>query len=149
MRQKVANVVSGVPEFDKAVGAMAATANERALEFVKQGQQIIAKYAKEVFIGGNAAGPSWRSEAWPVPTRRTGNLMSSIGTTVIVHELGPGKYSSESGPTAKYARRVELGFHGSGQWPYFTTRAFPYMKPGLEKAKPELQMLFKKLVLEA
>jgi hypothetical protein len=147
----MAEVVKGISDFEKSIEDMNFRVDEGALAFVKQGQQIIAKYAKEMFIGGDEAlaTDTWHSDAWPLPTRRSGALMDSIGTTVIVKKLGEGKYTSDSGPTTVYARRIELGFHGSGRWPYYTTRPFPFMKPGIEKAQPNLEILFNKLVVSA
>jgi hypothetical protein len=147
----MSEAVNGIENFDTAIQSMSARVDRGALDFVKQGQQVVAKYAKEMFIGGEeaAATDTWRSDAWPLPTRRSGALQASIGTTVIVEKTGPGSYSSSSGPTTVYARRIELGYHGTGRWPHYSTRPFPFMKPGLEKSQPDLDALFNKLVLSA
>ena len=141
------DTVEGVPEFDKAISAMNARINKAAREFVSQGGSEIAARAKES-INGNST-DKWHSTAWPVPTSRTNALRTSIALD-NVKMISPGVWQSETGPrNLVYARRIELGFHGSGRWPYYTTRAFPYMQPGLQKALPRINQLFKELVIAA
>jgi len=143
----MADVVDGVPEFDKGMQAMHARINKAAREFVAQGGSEIAAQAK-ASINGNSTN-KWHSTAWPVPTSRTNALRSSIELD-NVKMISFGVWQSETGPrNLVYARRVELGFHGSGRWPYYTTRAFPYLQPGLQKALPRINQLFKELVIAA
>ena len=123
---------------------------ERATqEFVRQGGEVIAGNARKQFIGGHEAQATetWRSDAWPVPTRRTGNLQRSI-KVVKVYKAGSA-WVSETAPTTKYGRRIELGYTGTGHWPRFTTRAFPYLQPGIEQSHDELTRLYAKLVTAA
>jgi hypothetical protein len=143
----MANVVEGVPEFDGAIAKMNERINQAAKEFVSQGGSEIAARAKES-INGNST-DTWHSTAWPVPTSRTNALRTSIELD-NVRMLELGVWQSETGPrNLVYARRVELGFHGSGRWPYYTTRPFPYLQPGMQKALPRINQLFKELVIAA
>lgn len=116
-------------------------------DFVSQGGSEIAAQAK-ASMNGNST-DKWHSTAWPVPTNWTNNLRNSIGLD-NVQNIEPGMWQSQTGPrNIVYARRVELGYHGSGRWPYYTTRPFPYLQPGMEKALPRINQLFKELITAA
>ena len=132
------------------MNAMNRRVEEATRQFVLEGAEVIKREAKNIFITGSDASitEKWRSDAWPLPTRRTGNLMASIYSDGA-RKIGPGKWGSNTGPHIIYGRRVELGFQGSGRWPYYTTRPFPYMKPGIEKSVPRLNSLFNSLVIAA
>ena len=146
----MAEIVTGIPEFDAAIKAMEARVDEAARKFVLEGAERIKREAKNIFITGADAKitEKWHSDAWPLPTRRTGNLMNSIYSDGA-RKTGVGRWESQTGPHIVYGRRIELGFHGSGRWPYYTTRPFPYMQPGIEKSIPQLDILFNSLVIAA
>ena len=146
----MAEIVTGIPEFDKAIRSMETRVDEAARKFVLEGAERIKREAKKIFITGSDASitSKWHSDAWPLPTRRTGNLMNSIYSDGA-RKIGTGKWESQTGPHIVYGRRIELGFHGSGRWPYYTTRPFPYMKPGIENSIPQLDILFNSLVTTA
>jgi len=118
-------------------------------KFVRQGGEVIAGNARKQFIGGKEAQATdaWRSDAWPVPTRRTGNLQRSIRVTYVGRQGS--SWVSQTGPTVKYGRRVELGYTGTGHFPYYTTRPFPFLQPGLEQSQDQLQRLYADLVTAA
>ena len=132
------------------MNAMNRRVDEAARSFVLEGAEVIKREAKNIFITGADAKitEKWHSDAWPLPTRRTGNLIASIYSDGA-RKIGPGKWGSNTGPHIVYGRRVELGFHGNGRWPSYTTRPFPYMKPGIEKSVPRLNSLFNSLVIAA
>jgi len=142
----VAEIVTGIPEFDAALDSMIIRVNMAARRFVLEGAEEIKVQAQKQFSGNST--DAWHSTAWPLPTRRTGNLESSIYMD-SAKEISPGVWKSTTGPHIVYGRRIELGFHGSGQWPYFTTRPFPFMQPGIERAIPKLDSLFTETVLAA
>ena len=146
----MADIVTGIPEFDAAIKLMEARVDEAARKFVLEGAERIKREAKNIFITGSDASitEKWRSDAWPLPTRRTGNLMNSIYSDGA-RKTGVGRWQSQTGPHIVYGRRIELGFHGSGRWPYYTTRPFPYMQPGIENSIPQLDILFNSLVIAA
>ena len=146
----MADYIEGIPEYIAAMNAMNRRVEEASRSFVLEGAERIKREAKKMFITGSDASitEKWRSDAWPLPTRRTGNLIASIYSDGA-RKIGPGKWGSNTGPHIVYGRRVELGFHGSGRWPYYTTRPFPYMKPGIEKSVPRLNSLFNSLVIAA
>lgn len=146
----MANAAEGIPEFESAMNQMIVRVDNAARSFVLKGGEVIKREAKNTFLTGSDASitEKWHSDAWPLPTRRTGNLMNSIYTE-NVRKLSSGVWQSQTGPHIIYGRRIELGFHGSGQWPYYTTRPFPYMKPGIEKSIPVLDVLFNSLLIAA
>lgn len=138
--------VEGIPEFDTALDEMVAKVNEAALEFVKRGAEIIKDEAQKNLDGNSVS--TWRSDSWPHATNRSNNLKNSIYMD-SARMTGEGMAESTTGPHIIYARRIELGYHGSGQFPYFTTRAFPYFRPGVESARPKLDALFAETVRAA
>jgi len=142
--------VKGVSTVEKYLEAQVKRLDAAAQRIVEKGGLIIANNAKGQFKGGGTA-----DENHPNPTFRTGNLRNSIKVLEVRRE-GLGMYSSKTGPTMMYGRRVELGFSGTvngytasrGGTTYTvgsysaTTRAFPYMAPGFEKSRAELQELY-------
>ena len=106
-------------------------ANER---IVDRGAKIIANNAKLRFGSGDGAPTPGK------PTRRTGDTQDSYKT--VKSNLGSSVWQSETGPTVKWGRRLELGFHGvdslgrdysnPGQPPY------PSLEPGLKASRQEL-----------
>ena len=146
----MAEIVTGIPEFDTALDSMIVRVDNAARSFVLEGAEVIKREAKNIFrTGADAKGvDSWHSTAWPVPTRRTGNLMASIYSDGA-RRIGSGKWESQTGPHIVYGRRIELGFHGNGHWPYYTTRPFPFMQPGINNSIPRLDSLFNSLVIAA
>jgi len=146
----VAEIVTGIPEFNAALDSMIVRVDNAARSFVLEGAERIKREAKKMFITGSDASitEKWRSDAWPLPTRRTGNLMASIYSDGA-RKTGVGRWESQTGPHIVYGRRIELGFHGSGRWPYYTTRPFPYMQPGIDNSIPQLDILFNSLVIAA
>ena len=146
----MAEIVTGIPEFDTALDSMIVRVDNAARSFVLEGAELIKREAKNIFrTGADAKGiDSWHSTAWPVPTRRTGNLMASIYSDGA-RRIGSGKWESQTGPHIVYGRRIELGFHGNGRWPYYTTRPFPFMQPGIDNSIPQLDILYRSLVTAA
>ena len=112
----MAEIVTGIPEFDAAIKSMEARVDEAARKFVLEGAERIKREAKNIFITGADAKitEKWHSDAWPLPTRRTGNLMNSIYSDGA-RKTGVGRWESQTGPHIVYGRRIELGFHGSGR----------------------------------
>ena len=146
----MANVVKNLPEFNSAMEEMIVRVDNAARSFVLKGGEVIKREAKNTFLTGSDASitEKWHSDAWPLPTRRTGNLMNSIYSDGA-RKTGVGRWESQTGPHIVYGRRIELGFHGSGRWPYYTTRPFPYMQPGVRNSIPQLDILFNSLVIAA
>ena len=130
--------VEGLTEFESAMDAWMLRIEEASLEFVTKGGLQVADRAKDVFAGGSQPGP-WVGPNFPIPTSHTGFLRNSI--TTENQRTFPGGASSETGPRAVYGRRIELGYTGTGHFPYYTTRPFPFLKPGLDKALPGLELL--------
>ena len=127
--------VEGLSAFETSMDEWMGRIEEASLEFVTKGGQLIADSAKGIFRGGSHDYP-WRGPNFPYPTSHSGFLRDSIKPDNI--RAFPGGASSETGPQTVYGRRIELGYTGNGHWPYYTTRPFPFLKPGLEKAIPSL-----------
>lgn len=70
------------------------------------------------------------------PTNRSGNLSASIHTEA--RRVGPGRWSSSTGGTTKYARAIELG---SPRWK--TGNKFPYLAPAYEQSIESLKTLYR------
>ena|ERR1017187_1402758 len=130
--------VEGLAAFETAMDEWMLRIEEASLEFVTKGGLQIADSAKGIFIGGTHE-YQWRSSNFPIPTSHSGFLRDSIRTEN--QRSFPGGASSETGPQTVYGRRIELGYRGTGKFPYYTTRPFPFLKPGLEKALPGLEAL--------
>ena len=146
----MAEYTTGIPEYIAAMNAMNRRVDEASRKFVLEGAERIKREAKNIFITGADASitEKWRSDAWPLPTRRTGNLIASIYSDGA-RKTGVGRWESQTGPHIVYGRRVELGFHGNGRWPYYTTRPFPFMQPGIDNSIPQLDILYRSLVTAA
>ena len=138
--------VEGVNELSDGFEEWKVRIAEAALEWVTKGGEVVGNEAKKQFEGGTSVAP-WVGPNFPKPTTHTGFLRNSIGTENI--RKFPGGASSETGPRTVYGRRIELGYTGRGVFPYYTTRPFPYLKPGLEAALPGLTDLFVSLMREA
>lgn len=136
-------------DFEDATEMLKAMVDIYTRQFVQKGGELIASNAQSIFISGqeSLATDDWRSDAWPIPTSRSGRLARSIRVVKVGKE---GSYwVSQTGPTVKYGRRVELGYPnpnntslGGGHFPYYPTRSFPFMQPGLEKSQDHLSKLY-------
>lgn len=142
--------VDGISDFDAAIEKLKDKVDLAAFKYVTAGAEIVNKRAKAAFIGGSEADATemWRSDAWPIPTRRSGFLQQSIRASTPLH-VGPGTWSIVTGPRTVYGRRIELGYTGRGVFPYFTTRPFPFLKPALDDSQDDLADLFERLVTTA
>lgn len=156
--------VKGLDDFTRAIHAQAERIDKAAERIVRKGSTIVERNAKMVFLGSPvkkqtgkgrlAQGLPYangKSQSWPTPTSRSGNLRGSIGLREL-KKIGPGRWMSSTGPSVIYGKRVEEG--GTSQhnmaWgrkmPYtwnITTRAFPYMEPGLQRSMYELELLYR------
>jgi len=160
--------VEGIPRFSAAIEKKIAEVNIAAKTFVTVGGQIVVKNSRRLFTSvvmdssgnqsiaakgsrngrlvrrGRHIGPEGAGDP---PHIRTGTLARSI-TTKDVREVGKGTWSSRTGPTANYGRRVELGFRGTdskGRTYDEPSPFHPYLKPGLEMSAPELKELRRRL----
>lgn len=68
------------------------------------------------------------------PNMVSGNLRRSIQAQGGVRQVGLGVYSTTVGPTAKYGRRVELGYKNMN-------RPFPYFGPASHKVRAEAEAI--------
>ena len=157
-------IVSGVKEVNVSIDHLIVKMSEAARNTVVKGGAIVAKAAKEEFtelavtkggeariVGGDGrfkgerSGSKYRGpniSGMSRPHARTGKLRTSIGVHEV-SQVGPGRWMSKTGPTMAYGRRVEMGFTGSdSKGRHYNQSPYPYMSPGFEKARPELEALY-------
>lgn len=121
----------GVDDFEKAVDGL-----------IAKGAAAVGTF---VAVGGHMIEAAAKARA-PVDT---GTLRRSIGVWSITSD-GLGVWSSRTYPTTVYARRVELGFHGTDSLGrHFDQGAQPYLGPGLDDARSRLGVLFESTVRKA
>lgn len=138
--------VKGLDDFTRAIHAQAERIDRAAERIVKKGSAIVGSNAKREFrprplgsVRTSKTGRIYYSSKPPFqprptqPTSRSGNLRNSIHM-IEAKRIGPGKWMSSTGPTMMYGQMVEEGTSRS--------RAFPYMKPGLEKSTEQLKALY-------
>jgi len=148
--------VKGLDDFTRAINAQAERIDHAAEMIVRKGAAIVGSQAKREFYprptgsrriskngriyydskGFGLDGPGYDGSFAPRPphpTSRSGNLRNSIHM-IEAKQIGPGKWMSSTGPTMMYGAMVEQGTSRS--------RAFPYMKPGLEKSSEKLKTLY-------
>ena len=162
--------VEGMPKFSASIEKKILEASIAAKAFVTIGGQIVVRNARRQFTTvvsdseGNQSIAAKGSRngrlvrrgrhigaAGGPPHIRSGYLARSIQTKEI-REVGRGAWSSKTGPTAAYGRRVELGFRGTDSLgrTYNDPHPFhPYLKPGLEMSAPELRELRTRLFARA
>ena len=75
------------------------------------------------------------------PHIRSGYLARSISFDGP-REVGYGRWETKTGPKAAYGRRIELGFTGRDSLGRnYDQPPFPYMRPGFEDSKPEIEAI--------
>lgn len=108
---------------------MGAKADVVARRNVEELSMRLIKYAKDNFEGSHKKGRP--HVGGPKPNIVTGNLRRSIQSQGIT-SVGPATYKVTVGPTAKYGRRVELGYSNR-------SRPYPYFGPASLKVRSEAQ----------
>jgi HK97 gp10 family phage protein len=140
--------VEGIDQLEAAFEDWKERVDVASESIVRKGGAIIADAAKRQFVGGGKSAPVTKGK----PTVRSGNLRNSIQTQNI-RRISLGTWSSQTGPTIIYGRRIELGYHGTdslgrnysnpGQPPY------PFLSPGVKEAEPALRDLVVAEMLDA
>lgn len=148
-------IVTGIVDFERALGLTKEKASLAARRFVTEGADIIADSAKKQFrarpsgsrtvsrtgrVYYKASGPY--ASKRPNPTIRTGNTRNSI-RRAYVRDLGEGKWESGTGPSTFYAPYVEFGTR------YIHTPAFPFMADGTRNAEGDLKALAERVFRES
>lgn len=121
----------GGREFKAALDAATARVRTAQEMFVVEGAHVIEANAKRRAGEGGRHKLGTPTPATPGngPAVITGNLRRSIHTRVTKSAFG---VLGMVGPSAIYGRRVELEY------------GYPYMKPGLEDSRSEIQALARK-----
>ena len=147
--------VSGIPEFDDALGEMSAAILEACRTVVRGGALLVATEAKKGFRpypGGRTVSknkpwnPRFQSHIGrvyysfappfqaqpPVPTRRSGALQTSIGSLLEVRTSARGA-SAIMGTRLQYANYVEYGTSKMAKE--------PFMEKALNDSRERIQAL--------
>jgi hypothetical protein len=116
------------------------------------GGEVVVKAARLQFNGQHPRGTP-RSVGGNRPQSISENLKNSIRIFSTV-ETEPGTWETRVGPTMIYARRIELGFAGVDSLgrdykPHVDSRGrvtvggrpYPYLKPGLNIARPAINLI--------
>lgn len=120
---------SGLGDFDAAITRMVAAADEAAKQFVTKGGHLIERNAK------------LHANGRPGPNVITGSHRRSF-TVAGIARTGPGAWTSSTGPTMIYSRRLELGFdQADSLGRVYQTPAYPSLGPGVKDSQHDLALL--------
>ena len=127
-------LISGVKEFNASIKALENRMRMAGRDIVIEGGQVIVKNSRRMFTepGNGRKGKHVGPPGGP-PNIRSGNLARSIQSSKA-EEIGRGRWTNRTGPTAIYGRRIERGFP-EGKHNY------PYLQPGFEKSMPEIKII--------
>lgn len=129
--------VDGLEAFNRAIAAMQRRLDAAGRGIVAEGLAVVERAAKGNFEGSHP--PGFPHVGGNRPNIVTGNLRRSIRSTPA-HRTGVASWAGETGPTAVYGRRIELGYPGGGSGPgQQRTRAFPYVKPAADDSHKRLR----------
>lgn len=106
----------GVDAFKAALKELTVKAELAAKANAQEAAAMVVRQAMSNFEGAHKKGEPHVGGARPNIV--TGNLRRSIRSSAIVR-TGPARFEATVGPTAIYGRRVELGYHGKGSYPFF------------------------------
>lgn len=125
----------GLPEFEAALRKVAAGADEAARTAITQTAALVEKRAKENFVGAHTKRQA--HVGGDKPNVVTGTARRGIRSGKVErHSLAD--YSLQVGPTARYSRRLELGWtDDDGTRGHQVTRAFPFFTPAVKDTGPE------------
>src|ERR1039458_4929206 len=136
----VGGLFEGVSAFRERIDKMIAGADAAARMAVVRGGHLIEGEAKKQFQGNHPKGQPHVGGS--NPNTVTGTLRRSIKVGGIA-KIGIGTWQSQTGPTVIYGRRIELGFQGADSLGrVYNNQPLPYLKPGLDAARPKLAGLF-------
>lgn len=114
----------GMSEWGAAVDELIAKADEASKEVVTKGVEIINKHAKVHA---------------PV---KSGNLRRGIARTKLAR-FTASSWMAETGPTAVYGRRIDLGFVGADSLGRVYDQAGnPFWETGVDESQAELEALY-------
>lgn len=128
--------------FAAAIDALIEAVDLATQRGVQLGAALVEAEAKSSFGPAHAKGTAKASSQ---PQSITGTLRRSIGV-VDITSAGLGVWAARIAPTVIYGRRIELGFHGTDSLGRNYTNpgqpAYPFLKPGLDKALGRLPDIF-------
>jgi phage gpG-like protein len=130
----------GVSEFKAAIDGHIARQLAATRVAVGKGAHLIEEKAKlELSTSSHPRGTPTPSRPGEPPSLVSGTLRRSVRVQGPTN-IDATSYTASVGPTAIYGRIQELGGE-AGRWSYLPPR--PYMAPGITKAGPELQAIFR------
>lgn len=136
--------IDGVKRFIDDLDTLVAAIERATVLGLTDGASLIERYAKQGFAGQHALGTPRPNPDDPRPYAVTEDLKRSIGRHPATPErIGRGVWRQSVAPTMIYGRRIELGFQGQDSLGRnYNQRAYPYLRPAVKRATPQLQPLF-------
>jgi hypothetical protein len=121
----------GMDAFRAAIAQMNVKVGLAAQANVRDASAMVVREAMGNFVGSHKKNkPHIRNGPPDRPNIVTGNLRRSIRSSGIT-SLGGARFEATAGPTAIYGRRVELGYHDRG--------AYPFFGPAVKAVRPRMQ----------
>lgn len=130
MADGVSAIWTGLNEVYAAIDRVSTQADTAAKAIVTQGAAAVEAAIKSHFSGSHAKGQPHVGGSEPNVV--TGTLRRSIRADPVA-QVGAGEFGTKVGPRTVYARRVELGYRGTG--------GYPYTHPGYADAMPKLEAI--------
>lgn len=118
----------GLHEVEAALKKVAADAILAAEKTVVRAAAVVEAEAKKNFQGAHPKGQP--HQGGDRPNVVSGMLRRSIHHLPLTR-FGFGDFGTRVGPATVYARRVELGWHGS--------RGYPYFEPAVKTTRPKYE----------
>ena len=130
-------------EFQSALLQQVVAVDAASEHIVRQGGEYIGRLAKLNFMPGKHTAPHPNT----FPHGGTPPVLRNSITTANVVQLEPGRWSSMTGGTTKYARRLELGFTGTDSagrnfGPPNNPAKYPYLAPAVREARKGLKEIY-------
>lgn len=156
--------IAGIAKFGAAITALTDSMDSAARQIVTEGAAVIVRNARKQFTTVASSGTTERVLS-PGSRLRKGEKISRHGRHVsgdrphirsgylarsiqfdVPKKIGLGTWSTQVGPRAAYGRRIELGFRDADSLGRrYNQPAFPYLEPGLEASRSEIQSIVERV----
>lgn len=138
-----------VDGFGRSVDALVLAVKEATEQASIYAAGEVVKAAQRQFNGQHPPGTP-RTVGGNRPQSITGDLSRSIHMINPPSETTSGVYQTRVAPTMVYARRIELGFIGTDNAGRVfagprNPAAYPYLEPGLLRARPTINAIFESM----
>lgn len=123
----------GGPEFRNQLASLDMRVSRGAEIATREGADLLKEAIRENMDGALPPKPGGSD-----PARRSGTLYEAVKMRILAGSIGAGRWNYEiymDSNEAPYARRIELGFHGSDSLGRsYNQPAYPYFYKGVETA---------------